>query len=151
MQFPDFHVGQTFTLGPVTMTEADIIKFASSWDPQWFHTDPERAANSRWNGLIASGWHTAATAMRLVVDGPLKDSGSIGSPGLAYLRWKAPVRPGDRLTVHLEVLDTRVSASGRMGSVQWQWQVRNQDGVTVMETEATSLFELVATSPGTTG
>lgn len=142
MKFPEYHSGQTFVLGPVLMTEERIIKFASDWDPQWFHTDPERAANSRWNGLIASGWHTASTAMRLVVDGPLKDSGSIGSPGLAYLKWLAPVRPNDEISVHLEVLETGVSKSGRMGSVRWRWLVKNQNDVVVLDTEATSLFEL---------
>ncbi|GAC1632048.1 MAG: MaoC family dehydratase [Nevskia sp.] len=142
MRYHEFHAGQTFVLGPVTMTQADIIAFATRWDPQWFHTDPERAANGRWQGLIASGWHTCAVAMRLVVEGPLQDFGSIGSPGLAYLRWKAPVRPDDALSVHLDVLETRRSGGGRMGSVRWQWQVRNQSGTVVMETEATSLFEL---------
>ena len=144
MRFAEFHQGQRFTLGPVTMTQDDIIAFASAWDPQWFHIDPARAANSRWNGLIASGWHTCSVAMRLVVEGPLADSDSIGSPGLAYLRWKAPVRPGDVLMLDLDVLETGRSGSGRAGSVRWAWTLRNQNAVIVMETEATSLFELKA-------
>ena len=73
MRFADFHAGQRITAGPVTLTEADIVAFARAWDPQWFHTDPERAAASRWNGLIASGWQTCAIAMRLAVETALAD------------------------------------------------------------------------------
>jgi acyl dehydratase len=98
MNFADFHAGQVLTQGPVRVTEADIVAFATAYDPQWFHTDRARASAGRWRGLIASGWHTCSIAMRLVCEGPLSGSESIGSPGLAYVKWPAPVRPGDQLT-----------------------------------------------------
>src|SRR5580698_2098509 len=105
MQFQQFHVGQLLMAGPVHISEADILAFARSFDPQWFHTDPCRASTSRWRGLIASGWHTCAIAMRMMCDGPLSESESIGSPGLAYLKWTAPVRPGDELRTEAEVIE----------------------------------------------
>lgn len=144
MKFHEFSPGQQFELGPVVMTEDAIVRFAQDWDPQSFHIDKAAAEAGRWKGLIASGWHTAGTAMRLVVDGPLKDSNSIGSPGLAYIKWLAPVRPDDALRVRLDVLETTVSKSGRVGALRWRWQVVNQEQVVVLDTEATSLFELIA-------
>ncbi len=142
MRFADFRAGQAIELGPIAVSDAEIVEFARRWDPQWFHTDPARARESRWHGLIASGWHTCAIAMRAVVEQLLRDSESIGSPGLAYLKWPAPVRPGDALTLRLDVLETRTSSSGRIGSVRWRWQLVNQAGAIALDTEATSLFEL---------
>jgi acyl dehydratase len=80
--------------------------------------------------------------MRLVCEGPLSGSESIGSPGLAYVKWPAPVRPGDQLTLEANVLETRTSRSGRVGSVRWRWQLFNQRREEVLDTEVTSLFEL---------
>lgn len=139
MRFKEFQVGQVTHSGPTRIGQDEIIAFANANDPQWFHTDPERAASGRWHGIIASGWHTCAIAMRL---GPLKDSESIGSPGLAYLKWPAPVRPGDELTLESEILDTRVSKTGEYGVLRWRWRLLNQDGVVVLDIESTSLFEL---------
>jgi acyl dehydratase len=142
MKFTEFQAGQRFRLGPKRITEAEILAFARDWDPQWFHTDPERARNGRWNGLIASGWHTGAIAMRMVVEGPLAESESMGSPGLNYLKWRSPVRPDDELTLEITVLEARPSSSGRVGVLRWRWQLFNQRGEEVLDTEATSLFEL---------
>ncbi len=142
MRFDEFHVGQVLQLGPIRVEQPEILAFAEAYDPQWFHTDPQRARSSRWGGLIASGWHTCAIAMRLVCDGPLIDSGSIGSPGLAYLKWPSPVRPGDALRLDAEVLGTRHSSSGRLGVLRWRWRMLNQNDDTVLDLEATSLFEL---------
>jgi acyl dehydratase len=142
MRFKEFQVGQVIRSGPTRIGQAEIIAFAKANDPQWFHTDPERAASGRWHGIIASGWHTCAIAMRLACEGPLKDSESIGSPGLAYLKWPAPVRPGDELTLEAEILDTRVSKTGEYGVLRWRWRLLNQDGVMVLDIESTSLFEL---------
>jgi len=143
MVFDEFHAGQRLTCGPVTVTEAEIVAFANAYDPQWFHTDPVRAAEGRWGGLIASGWHTCAIAMRLVVDGVLRGSESFGSPGLEYVKWLAPVRPGDALTMHAEVLDARCSERNpALGILRWQWRIVNQAGVAVLDLVATSLFDL---------
>ncbi len=143
MTFDEFHPGQRLTYGPATISEADILAFANAYDPQWFHADVERARAGRWNGLIASGWHTCSIAMRLVVDGALRGSESFGSPGLEYLKWLAPVRPGDALTVHAEVLDVRRSdRNPTLGVLRWRWQLVNQAGAAVLELVATSLFDL---------
>ena len=143
MVFDEFHAGQRLTCGPVTVTEAEIVAFANAYDPQWFHMDPVRAAEGRWGGLIASGWHTCAIAMRLVVDGVLRDSESFGSPGLEYVKWLAPVRPGDALTMHADVLDARRSERNPvLGILRWQWRIVNQAGVAVLDLVATSLFDL---------
>ena len=147
MKFEEFHAGQRFRLGPKRITEAEILAFARDWDPQWFHTDPERARDGRWNGLIASGWHTGAIAMRMVVEGPLAGSESMGSPGLNYLKWRSPVRPDDELTLEITVLEARRSGSGRVGVLRWRWQLFNQRGEEVLDTEATSLFELTPPAP----
>jgi acyl dehydratase len=103
MKFAEFKDGMVIKAGPVTVTEAEILEFARKYDPQWFHTDPQRAAEGRWGGLIASGWHTCAMAMRMAVDAALHDSESFGSPGLGEVRWRTPVRPGDTLRLHARV------------------------------------------------
>lgn len=141
MRFSEFHPGQVLRLGPIRIEECNIIAFATAYDPQWFHTDPERARSSRWRGIIASGWHTCAIAMRMICEGPLKGSESIGSPGLGYVKWPAPVRPGDELRLEAEVIRTRVSSSGRMGILTWHWKLFNQNDETVLDLEAVSLFE----------
>ena len=109
MKFDEFRPGQKLVYGPATLSEAEIVAFAREYDPQWFHADAARAQSGRWNGLIASGWQTCAIAMRLAVTGALQGSESFGSPGLDYLKWLAPVRPGDALMLQADVLDVRLS------------------------------------------
>lgn len=143
MQFKDFYEGQMLLAGHYTITEKEILEFANAYDPQWFHTDIDRANKGPYGGLIASGWQTSSIAMRLVVDAFLKDSNSTGSPGLAYLRWPAPVRPGDTLSVLTNIKQVRTSSSKPdVGIMLWQWQVFNADKVLVLELEATSFFDL---------
>jgi len=142
MHFHEFFAGQVLEAGPVDVQSADIIAFASAYDPQPFHIDLAVAKQSRWKGLIASGWHTCAIAMRLVCDGPLRGSQSMGSPGLAYLKWPTPVRPGDRLRLQAHVLESAPSKSGRVGVLRWRWVLLNQTDDTVLDMEATSLFDL---------
>jgi acyl dehydratase len=141
MHFEEFRAGQRLNLGPVRVEQSEIIAFARAYDPQWFHTEPERAQSSRWRGIIASGWHTCAIAMRLICEGPLRGSESIGSPGLAYVKWPAPVRPGDELRLEAEVIHTRSSSSGRVGVLTWRWRLINQADEIVLDLEAVSLFE----------
>ena len=143
MKFDDFFAGQHLVAGPATLTEQDIVDFARAWDPQWFHTDPERAANSRWKGLIASGWQTCAIAMRLAVDHVLQDSESFGSPGLEYVKWPVPVRPGDTLMLRADVIEARRSQSQpTLGILKWRWRLLNHDEIVVLDLVATSLFDL---------
>src|SRR5262249_53565799 len=108
--------------------------FARQFDPQPFHLDEEAARRSPYGGLIASGWHTAAICMRLVVDSALPgESGSLGSPGADELRWLKPVRPGDTLTVRIEVVEvTPARSKADRGLVRLRYTVRNQHGEDVM-------------------
>lgn len=142
MKFQDFQPGKVLHGGRRAVTEEEIIEFAQRYDPQWFHTDPVRAAASRWKGLISSGWLTCALAMRLAVDSVLADSESIGSPGIEQLKWLNPVRPGDVLELRMEVLEARVSKSGAVGIVKWRWDLTSGEGTPVLELTATSLFQL---------
>ena len=142
MKFMELTPGRQINLGPRAVDEAEIIDFARRYDPQFFHVDPARAAASRWNGLIASGWHTAGMAMELVVKGILEGSGSIGSPGLDKLEWTHPVRPGDVLRLQVDVLESRISKSGTTGVVNWRWEMKNQSDVVVLRIIAISLFEV---------
>jgi acyl dehydratase len=143
MKFRELEAGRVLTFGPARLTEDEILAFAREYDPQWFHTDPSRAKAGRWDGLIASGWHTAAIAMRLVVDNVLAGSETFGSPGLEYLKWLAPVRPNDALTLRIEVLVARRSErKPTLGVVRWRWTLANQEGVDVLDLVATNLFDL---------
>lgn len=143
MKFADFHVGQVIEAGPRRVEEEEILRFAEAYDPQWFHVDREKARLGPYGGLIASGWHTCAIAMRLSVDAVLAGSDTVGSPGVAYIKWLNPVRPGDSLTLRAEVLETRRSSSKpNLGIMRWRWRLFNQHGQEVLESEATSLFDV---------
>ncbi|MEF8826056.1 MAG: MaoC family dehydratase [Halapricum sp.] len=104
--FEDLAVGDTESLGTYTVTHEEIVEFARQYDPQPFHADPEAAAESPFGGLVASGWHTAAMTMRLIVDGFLRKAATGGALGVDELRWFDPVRPGDTLTTRTEVVAT---------------------------------------------
>jgi acyl dehydratase len=142
MKFADLHAAQVLESGDCAVSEADIIEYARQFDPQPFHIDRETAAQTRWGGVIASGFHTCSLAMRLMVDHVLKDSESIGSPGLEYVKWPHPVRPGDRLRVRAQVLEKTISKSGRIGVLRWQWTCLNQEDTPVLELVATSFFAI---------
>jgi len=132
----DYPAGSTAELGSVLVTEEEIRTFATRYDPQPFHTDPERAKAWPSGGLIASGWHTAAMMMRLIVDHFIDGDNSLGSPGLGPIRWKLPVRPGDVLRVRARVIDSRRSASKPdRGTLTFEVDVVNQNDETVMTVE----------------
>lgn len=137
----DFTAGSTMALGERIVTEEEIIAFAKQFDPQPFHINKEEADASHFGGLIASGWHTAAMTMRMMVDGCFANSSSMGSPGIDNLRWLKPVRPGDTLAVTMEVVSTRASQSRPyMGTVNSIWRVTNQHGEEVMTMEGVTMF-----------
>jgi acyl dehydratase len=144
MLFEQIQPGSTVESRGRPVSEAEIVEFATRYDPQWFHTDAARAGASRWGGLIASGWLTCSIAMELAVKHFLGDSQSIGSPGIEQLKWLHPVRPGDELRLRMEVLESRRSRSGTTGVVRWRWLLRNQHGVVVLDLIATSLFDISA-------
>ncbi len=107
----DFTPGRTFDLGTVTVSEAEIVAFARQYDPQPFHLDAAAAAQTPFGGVVASGWHTAALCMRLLVDGLINRTATLGSPGVDTLRWLRPLRPGDTLHLHATVSAVRPSES----------------------------------------
>lgn len=109
--FEDYIAGQVHEIGTVTLSEPEIIQFARQFDPQYFHTDPEKAKASRFGGIIASGWHTAGLVMRLYVEHYLSHAASLASPGVDELRWPNPVRPGDTLRARVSILESRPSRS----------------------------------------
>ncbi|HEX4260298.1 MAG TPA: MaoC family dehydratase [Acetobacteraceae bacterium] len=133
LHLEDLTPGRRFRLGTLQVSAAGIAAFAAEFDPQPFHLDAAAARLSPFGGLAASGWHTAALTMRLLVrDLPL--AGGIVGLGLDVLRWPAPVRPGDTLSAEVEVLEARPSRS-RPGSgvVKLRVTTRQQDGKTVQE------------------
>jgi acyl dehydratase len=143
VKWAEFHPGLQIEAGPYEIGESEIIEFAKAYDPQWFHVDTEASDKGMHGGLIASGWQTCGIAMRLVVDKALQGSESFASPGLAYLKWRHPVRPGDRLSVRATVLETRRSLSKpTLGILRWRWQMFNHHHQEVLDLEATSLFDL---------
>ena len=141
LAFEDLKQGERRTFGPRLLTREEIIAFAREWDPQPFHVDEAAAARSPFGGLIASGWQTAAVTMRLVVDGMLADSTSMGSPGLDELKWLKPVRPGDALSVEVTLAEVTPSRSKPdRGSVKVTYLCKNQRGEAVMSMVARILF-----------
>jgi acyl dehydratase len=133
LYYEDLAVGQTFGTGTF-MVETDMIKaFAAEFDPQLFHLDQDAARASLFGGLVASGWHTAAVTMRLLVAGELQIAGGLIGLGAEELRWPRPVRPGDVLRVESEVLGLRTSKShpGR-GLVRVRNTTLNQDSEPVI-------------------
>ena len=143
MKFAEFHLGQVIEAGPYVLGEEEILAFARQYDPQWFHTDREAAANGLFGGLIASGWQTCGIAMRLAADHVLAGSESFASPGLDYVKWPHPVRPGDSLRLRAEVIDVRrATTRSDLGILRWRWQLFNQVGGEVLDLVATSLFRL---------
>ncbi|MEX2468673.1 MAG: MaoC family dehydratase [Pseudohongiellaceae bacterium] len=132
--FEDFSVGDSREFGAYTVTEEEIIEFATKYDPQPFHLSEEAGKKTLFGGLCASGWHTCAMTMRMVVDNmPAGESQSLGSPGLDELRWTRPVFPGDTLRVKSTVVDKRESRSRpEMGTIFMHNEVYNQNDELVL-------------------
>ncbi len=143
----DFNVGDTVPMGERRLEAAEMVAFAKAFDPQPFHVDEAAARESMYGGLIASGWHTVALVMRMMVDSYLNASSSLGSPGVDNVRWLKPVRPGDTIRATRTVLETRPSGSRpEMGLVKTRWEVFNQNDEAVMTMEGYGMF--ARRSPG---
>jgi acyl dehydratase len=128
----DFAVGHVYGSDRVTVDKERIKTFAAEFDPQPFHRDEEAARQSIFGGLAASGWHTAALTMRLLVESEFRPAGGIIGAGFDELRWPLPVRPGDQLHVESEVLDVRPSKSRpHLGLVKLRITTTNQNGEVV--------------------
>ncbi len=142
LYFEDFAAGQVIELGTIpSLTEEEIITFARQWDPQPFHTDPEAAKESIYGGLIASGWQTALLTMRLQVDSLLSKMDTHGSPGVENIRFRKPVRAGDRLQARYTVLVAEPSAKRpTMGKLLGRTEVLDGAGDVVYQMDGWGLI-----------
>jgi acyl dehydratase len=140
--FEDFHVGEVTDLGSHTMTEAEILAYARKYDPQPFHTDPAAARASIYGGLIASGWHTCAVIMRMMVEAHDRmQAAGVGSPGVESCRWLRPVRAGDTLAGATEVLACWPSRTRPYGFVRRRIDLVNQRGEVAVRLVGLSMYQ----------
>jgi len=145
--FEDYTVGSTYDCGSFTISEQDIIDFASRYDPQAMHVDRLLAAQGPFGEVIASGWHTVALTMRLLVDNFLPANG-LAAPGIDELRWPNPVRSGDLLSVRVTIQQARRSRSKPdRGLVHSLVEVLNQRGEVVMTVKPMNLVRVRDTAP----
>jgi acyl dehydratase len=141
LYFEDFPPGNVRESRARTITRDEIFTFAGQFDPQPFHLDEEAAKRSIFGGLLASGWHTCAIHMRLMWETYLKDTASMGSPGVDEIRWLKPVRPGDTLRVRFTVLEATPSRSKPdRGVVRSLSEVLDQHGDVVMTVRGLGMF-----------
>jgi acyl dehydratase len=140
--FEDYTVGATYLCGSFTLSEEEIIAFASQYDPQMMHVDPSLATDGPFGQVIASGWHTVARTMRLLVDNFLPHNG-LAAPGIDELRWPNPVRPSDTLTVHATIEQARRSRSKPdRGLIHTLLEVLNQNGEVVLSMKPMNLIRV---------
>jgi acyl dehydratase len=131
--FEDYVGGSVHEFGSITVDRDEVIDFGKRFVPLSYHTDPELAKKSIYDGLIASGWHTAGLMMRLYTDNYLSKVANLGSPGVDELRWEKPVYPGDELSIRVTVLEARLSQSKPdRGIVRSFLEVLNQNREVVM-------------------
>ena len=141
IHFEDFKPGVFAEYGPRVVTREEIVAFAAEFDPQPMHLDEEAARETMLGGLSASGWHTCGLMMRMMCDGFLLDSSSMGTNAVEEVQWLKPVRPGDALTLRMTVLETRASKSRpEIGFVSTLMEMINQDGTRVMALKAPLIF-----------
>ena len=141
LYWEDFVVGSVAEFGPRLVTREEIIAFAAEFDPQPMHMDEDYARSTMLGGLAASGWHTCAIGMRMIADGFMTNSASIGSPGVDEVRWLKPVRPGDRLTVLRTILEARpLGSRPEWGLVRFRFELINQAGELMMTQENVNFF-----------
>ncbi len=146
--FEDYPVGEVSEYGDAVVTEEEIIAFASRYDPQSFHVDPEAAASSIYGGLISSGWMTGSLMMRLMVEHFISPRSGMGSPGIDEVRWYQPVRPGDRIRLRSTILEKRRSSSKPdRGIVRVRQEAVNQSGQTVMSFIGIGLYKCRGPGP----
>jgi acyl dehydratase len=132
--FEDFKPGPLGRFGPRRVTVEEIRAFATEFDPQPMHLDEEAASRSMLKGLAGSGWHLCSIIMRMMFDGFIGRTASLGSPGVNELRWLAPFRPGDDITLDVEVTEARVSRSRpTTGVVTFKMVARNASGQALCE------------------
>jgi acyl dehydratase len=142
VRFSELIPGVVIRTPPRLVTAKEMVEFASRYDSQWFHVDPVRASEGRWKGLIASGWHTCAIAMELMVQNVLSGSEAFGSSGSDSIKWLHPVRPEDTVALRFEVLRSSKSPSGRTGILLSKSELWNQNDRLVFTMQGTTLFDV---------
>ncbi len=144
LYFEDLEIGSTQSYGSYPVTREEVMQFASDYDPQPFHLDDDAAAATHFGRLSASGWHTCAMTMRMMVDNmKVNKQAGLGSPGVDQLRWKKPVYPGDTLRVETTLLEKRRSQSRRdMGIFKSRGQTFNQHDEVVLEMVSNGLIRV---------
>ncbi|HMJ41655.1 MAG TPA: MaoC family dehydratase [Pseudolabrys sp.] len=133
LHWEDFELGAVAIYGPRLVTREEIVAFAAEFDPQPMHLDEAAASATLLGGLGASGWHTCCLTMRMIADGFLLNSSSMGSPGIEEVRWLAPLRPGTRIRLRSTVLDVRASKSRpEMGLAKMNFEVLDDSDAIIM-------------------
>ena len=147
LHWEDFQTGAVAIYGPRLVTREEIVAFAAEFDPQPMHLDEMAASNTLLGGLGASGWHTCCLMMRIIADGFLLDSTSMGAPGIEDIRWLKPLRPGTNIRVRSTVLEKRTSKSRpEMGLAKMTFEVLDDADAVVMA--LTTTFMLGRRQPG---
>ena len=137
----DLEPGTVRDLGTVSVSAEEIKDFAGKFDPQPFHLDEAAGRRSIFGNLCASGWHTAALAMKLTVENFLREADSLGSPGVENLRWLKPVYPGDTLRLEQTIVESRpLRSRADIGLVRSVWKMFNQNGEQVLQMEGYGMF-----------
>jgi len=148
----DLPVGTTLEIGSVTVDRDEVLAFASKYDPQPFHLDEAAAAKSMFGKLSASGWHTCAMAMGLMVRNFLHHAASLGSPGLEQVKWLKPVYPGDVLTLRQRIVESRpMKSRPDVGLTRTLWEMFNQHGEQVLLMDGYGMFRRRAPAGGDSG
>jgi acyl dehydratase len=143
LSYEDLEVGKAYEVGSHTFTRDEIVHFAEQFDPQPFHVSEAGGEASMFGGLVASGWHTCSVMMGMLVRNFLRDSTSMGSPGVDEIRWLKPTRVGDTLTMTNTIVSKRVSESKPdRGIVETRWEGVNQHGETIVTVRSKGLFGL---------
>ena len=141
MYFEDYTSGRVFELPPIQVSAEEVIAFAREYDPQPFHLDPDSPQSRALGGLMASGWHTCLLAMRSFVTGYISVESNLPSPGIDEIRWHAPMRPGETLSVRATVLDARLSRSKPdRGVVRSRLEAIGPDGRVVLSMEPINIM-----------
>lgn len=139
--FEDYKSGAVYLFGAIDVTEAEIIAFATRYDPQPMHVDADAAKNGPYGGLISSGWMTIGLMMRLLVLHYVSTCAALASPGFDEIRWLRPLRPGDRLSLRVSIEETRVSRSKPdRGLVSILMEGIGQDGMTIAQARGTGMM-----------
>jgi acyl dehydratase len=137
----DFKPGTVAVYGPRLVTREEIVAFAAEFDPQPMHLDEAAASATMLGGLGASGWHVCCLMMRIISDGYVLDSSSMGGPGIEEARWLAPLRPGTHIRVRSTVLETRASNSRPdMGLTKFLFEVLDEADTRIMTLTTTQMF-----------